>query len=204
MILTHEDADHIGGALTVLESVPVASLSSSLPAAHALNTLVAGARRCYAGAAWEWDGVRFELVHPPQDEALRRNNQSCVLRIASGGGAMLLTGDIERSAESMLVERGGSLLKADVLLVPHHGSRTSSSEEFIAAVAPRWAVVPAGYRSRFGHPSAEVLERYRAAGASILRTDRDGAVFVRLGRERVEAGGERLRAPRYWRRMPAV
>ena len=202
MILTHEDMDHIGGALTVLESVEVASLSSSLPPAHALNTLVAGPRRCLAGAAWEWDGVRFELVHPPSTgERLRRNNQSCVLRIASGGGAMLLTGDIERLAELSLLDKN---VKADVLLVPHHGSGTSSSREFIAAVAPRWAVVPAGYRSRFGHPSAEVLERYRSAGAAILRTDLDGAVLVRLGRDAVEASGERLREPRYWRRMPPV
>jgi competence protein ComEC len=205
MILTHEDADHIGGALTVLESVEVARLASSLPAGHALNTLVEGPRRCIAGTAWEWDGVRFELVHPPgRHESLRRNDQSCVLRVASTGGAMLLTGDIERSAESTLVEHGTDFLKADVLLVPHHGSRSSSSREFIAAVAPRWAVVTAGYRSRFGHPSAEVLERYRAAGVSILRTDLDGAVFVRLGPGAVEASGERLRAPRYWRRMPPV
>jgi competence protein ComEC len=149
--------------------------------------------------------VRFEIVHPPgRQESLRRNDQSCVLRVASAGGAMLLTGDIERSAESTLVERGMDSLKADVLLVPHHGSRSSSSGEFIAAVAPRWAVVTAGYRSRFGHPSAEVLERYRAAGVTILRTDFDGAVFVRLGPGAVEALGERLRAPRYWRRMPPV
>jgi competence protein ComEC len=205
MILTHEDADHIGGALTVLESIEVARLASSLPAGHALNTLVEGAHRCAAGTAWEWDGVRFELLHPPvRHESLRRNDQSCVLRVASAGGAMLLTGDIERSAESRLVERGASFLKADVLLVPHHGSRSSSSREFIAAVAPRWAVVTAGYRSRFGHPSAEVLERYRDAGVSVLRTDLHGAVFVRLGPGAVEALGERLRAPRYWRRMPPV
>jgi competence protein ComEC len=202
MILTHEDMDHIGGALTVLESIEVASLSSSLSPEHALNTLVAGPRRCLAGTAWEWDGVRFELVHPPStDERLRRNDQSCVLRIASAGGAMLLTGDIQRLGELSLLDKN---VKADVLLVPHHGSRTSSSREFIAAVAPRWAVVPAGYRSRFGHPSTEVLERYRAAGVSILRTDLDGAVFVRLGRDAVEAGGERLREPRYWRRVPRV
>jgi len=203
MILTHEDADHIGGALTVLESVEVASLASSLPAGHALNTLVAAPRRCSAGMQWEWDGVRFELLHPPPGaEQLRRNNQSCVLRVASSGGAMLLTGDIEQSAESALIGSGGHFLKADVMLVPHHGSRSSSSAEFIAAVAPRWAVVPAGYRSRFGHPSAEVLGRYRAAGAAVLRTDLDGAVSVRLGRNRIEVRGERLRDPRYWRRAP--
>ena len=205
MILTHEDADHIGGALTVLESVEVARLASSLPAGHALNTLVEGPRRCVAGTAWEWDGVRFELVHPPgRHESLRRNDQSCVLRVASAGGAMLLTGDIERSAESTLVERGRDSLKADVLLVPHHGSRSSSSREFIAAVAPRWAIVPAGYRNRFGHPAREVLERYARAGVTVLRTDRDGAVSAVLNGHAPRVSTERSRAPRYWRRTPPV
>ena len=109
---------------------------------------------------------------------------------------MLLTGDIERAAESILVQA-----RADVLLVPHHGSRTSSTEEFIAAVAPRWAVVAAGYRNRFGHPAREVLERYERAGVRVLRTDRDGAVSVFLRRDSVELRGERLGRPRYWRRV---
>jgi competence protein ComEC len=87
-----------------------------------------------------------------------------------------------------------------VLLVPHHGSRTSSSAEFIAAVAPRWSVVPAGYRNRFGHPARDVLERYAAAGVRVLRTDRDGAVRVVLKAGSVGVEAERLRVPRYWRR----
>jgi competence protein ComEC len=126
-----------------------------------------------------------------------------VLRIASEGGSMLLTGDIERSAEKSLVETTKSV-KSDVLLVPHHGSRTSSTPDFIAAVAPRWAVVPVGYRSRFGHPSGEVLERYRAAGAHILRTDLDGAVQVRLMNKDVQVDTGRTRMPRYWRTPPPV
>jgi competence protein ComEC len=198
MVVSHEDLDHLGGALTVLETFQVRALESSLPTAHALHTLVPESRRCAAGRAWEWDGVRFEFLHPqPRWESARRNNQSCVLRVAAGGRAMLLTGDIERAAEAVLVREN---LKADVLLVPHHGSRTSSSEGFIAAVAPRWAVVPAGYRNRFGHPARDVLERYAAAGVRVLRTDRDGAVRVVLKRDAVGVEGERLRAPRYWRR----
>ena len=109
-----------------------------------------------------------------------------MLRVEAGGASVLLTGDIERAAEAALI-RGNP--RSDVLLVPHHGSRTSSSEEFIAAVAPRWAVVPAGYRNRFGHPAREVLERYSRAGVGILRTDVDGAVHVVLKPQliRVEA-----------------
>ena len=91
--------------------------------------------------------------------------------------------------------------QTDVLLVPHHGSRTSSTEEFIAALAPRWAVVPAGYRNRFGHPARDVLERYERAGVGVLRTDRDGAVSVLLKKDSLQVRGERLGRPRYWRRV---
>ena len=199
LVLTHEDMDHLGGALTVVESLEVDALSSSLPPGHALNALVGRAARCAAGTSWEWDGVRFSFLHPPPGwEASRRNNQSCVLRVDAGGGSMLLTGDIERAAEAGLASL---MRRTDVLLVPHHGSRTSSSEEFIAALAPRWAVVPAGYRNRFGHPAREVLERYAKAGVPVLRTDRDGALSIRLGRHSVEVIGERARRPRYWRRV---
>src|SRR5260221_375469 len=106
------------------------------------------------------------------------------------------------AAEGVLVKSAKSL-RADVLVVPHHGSRTSSTAEFIGAVAPRWAVVPVGYRSRFGHPNGEVLGRYRAAGAAVLRTDRDGAVQVRLTREGVQVTTERSTVPRYWRAAPS-
>jgi competence protein ComEC len=202
MVLTHEDADHIGGALTVLESVEVHGLVSSLPPAHPLNTLVAAPARCAAGTRWEWDGVLFEFLHPgPGALRARRNDLSCVLRVSANGGSILLTGDIERSAEAQIIERRP---KADVMLVPHHGSRTSSSAEFIAAVAPRWAVVTAGYRSRFGHPSGEVLARYRAAGVRVMRTDLDGAVHVLLEMHGPRVIGERQARRRYWRQVPPV
>ena len=204
MVLTHEDLDHIGGALTVLESVEVDALASSLPDRHPLNALAGTTRRCAAGSAWQWDGVNFEFLHPdPEIKAVRRNDLSCVLRVTTEGGSMLLTGDIERQAENALIQKTKSL-RADVLLVPHHGSRTSSTPEFIAAVAPRWAVVPVGYRSRFGHPSGEVLERYRAEGAHILRTDLDGAVQIRLMNKGIQVNTERHSTPRYWRAPPPV
>src|SRR5688572_32020897 len=196
LVVSHEDMDHLGGVLTVLETLEVHALASSLPRAHPIHSLVAAPARCAAGARWEWDGVRFEFLHPPSGwENVRRNNQSCVLRIEAAGAAMLLTGDIERAAESALA---GEALRSDVLLVPHHGSRTSSSDEFIAAVAPRWAVVPAGYRNRFGHPAREVLARYEGAGVRLLRTDLDGAVSVILGQE-LQVAAERARHRRYWR-----
>jgi competence protein ComEC len=199
LVLSHEDVDHVGGALTVLEALEVQALASSLARTHALNSLVAAPGRCAAGRSWEWDGVRFAFLHPqPGWETARRNNQSCVLRVEAGGASMLLTGDIERAAEFALIQGNP---RSDVLLVPHHGSRTSSSEELIAAVAPRWAVVPAGYRNRFGHPARDVLERYARAGVPVLRTDMDGAVHVVLKPNLVRVEAERRLRPRYWRRV---
>jgi competence protein ComEC len=195
LVLSHEDADHIGGALTILETFEVGALHSSLPSPHPLNALAA-ARRCVAGQAWTWDGVRFEFLHPAAGRSYKRNDGSCVLRIASANGTMLLTGDIERTAEAVLLSTFENL-KADILLVPHHGSRTSSTAPFIAAVAPRWAIVTAGYRNRFGHPNAEVLERYARAGARVARTDLEGAVSVSLGNE-LSVATERARRARYW------
>ena len=198
MVLTHEAADHLGGALTVLEAFEVDALASSLAPGHALHALAAAPRRCRAGERWQWDGVRFEFLHPPASlPSGRRNNQSCVLRISTAGGSMLLTGDIERPVEEQFVH-AGKLAATDVVLVPHHGSRSSSSPQFIAALEPRWAIVPAGYRNRFGHPAAEVLERYRAAGVELLRTDLAGAVSVQLNANEVQVGAERRRRGRYW------
>jgi competence protein ComEC len=121
-----------------------------------------------------------------------------VLRISNARGAVLLTGDIERAAEAELLNTQRSRLRADALLVPHHGSRTSSTLAFIQAAAPRWAIVAAGYRNRFRHPNAEVLERYRAAGSAIARTDLEGALTVMLSEQGVMLEAERRRRQRYW------
>jgi competence protein ComEC len=193
LVLSHEDSDHIGGALSVLEALPVAAMASSLADGHPLRGMVPAPRGCAAGESWTWDGVRFEFLN--SIDHAKRNDRSCVLRMAAAGGAVLLTGDIERAGERALL---GSELRSDVLLVPHHGSRTSSTPEFIAAVAPRWAVFAAGYRNRFGHPSGEVVERYERAGARIARTDRDGAVRIVLTDSAVAVDGERHRRGRYW------
>jgi competence protein ComEC len=193
LVLSHEDSDHIGGALSVLEAMEVEALASSLGVGHPLRGMVAAPRACGAGESWTWDGVRFEFLNAVHHA--RRNDRSCVLRIATKDAAVLLTGDIERAGENALLSSG---LKSDVLLVPHHGSRTSSTPQFVAAVAPRWAVIAAGYRNRFGHPHGEVLERYRAARAEVLRTDRDGAVSFLLAESGISVVSERSRRGRYW------
>jgi len=151
--------------------------------------------------AWEWDGVRLEMLHPAAGlAARRRNDESCVLRVSAGGVSMLLTGDIERGGEIELLRTAA--LRADALLVPHHGSRTSSTAEFLAAVQPRLALVAVGYRSRFGHPHEEVLGRYAAAGIELLRTDRDGALTLRLAPGAIGIEAERARRARYWHVPP--
>lgn len=196
LVLSHQDNDHIGGALSVLESVRVRALASSLREGHPLQPLAASARRCLRAERWEWDGVRFEFLHPERGAPAGGNDASCVLRILAGGHSLLVTGDIERAAELEL--RAHAQVKSDVVIVPHHGSRTSSSPELVAAVAPRWAVVPVGYRSRFGHPHPQVLERYRAAGAEVARTDLDGAIELRFSHDGMRIEGLRRARGRYW------
>ena len=201
MIVSHKDADHSGGAASVLENFEVATMLSSLAAGDPLQGLVPSSQACAAGHGWTWDGVRFEILHPKGAGARARktNDLSCVLKVSAGSRSMLLTGDIEKPAELELLKRDPDKLAADVLLVPHHGSRTSSSAEFLAAVRPSAAVVPVGYRNRFGHPKADVMQRLNAG---IHRTDLYGAVTVRLSGPELRIEGERQRRRRYWHDAP--
>jgi competence protein ComEC len=203
MVVTHDDNDHAGGAASVLSGLPVATLYASLPETHAAWRAASGYRLpCSAGQRWDWDGVRFELLHPTAAsyaiDAVKANDRSCVLKLSTAQGTVLLTGDIEARSEEELLERAGNELRADVLVVPHHSSRTSSTEAFISAVQPRWVVFPVGYRNRFAHPSEAVVERYRASGAHMLRTDSAGAVLVRLDGDRVSVQSHRELRRRYW------
>jgi competence protein ComEC len=199
LVLSHRDLDHTGGTAAVLRMQPAAALLSSLEDTHPLQAL-RRATRCAAGQSWAWDGVRFEMLHPQPDDyamAQRSNAMSCVLRIADANGSVLLAGDIEKPQEAALVEQAGRL-RADVLLVPHHGSRTSSTEAFLEAVAPRAALVQAGYRNRFGHPAADVVARYGARGIALYLSAVCGAAHWRSGQPGV-VQCERARDPRYWR-----
>ncbi len=198
LMLSHGDIDHIGGAASLMAGLPVHAVSSSLDPAHPLLQGPVTAQRCLAGQAWAWDGVRFEVLHPgPEGFAgtTRTNALSCVLRIQGASGSALLTGDIEAAQEAALVQRLGPALATSLLLVPHHGSRTSSTPAFIDAVAPRLALVQAAYRSRYGHPAPEVLARYHAQGVAVVRSDTCGAFLWSPG-----SMGEctRLARARYW------
>lgn len=213
LVLSHGDTDHVGGAASVLAGVPVLASLSTLPATHALRgtggqatataTLPAH-QPCRTGASWQWDGVRFEVLHPDAaalDDARRSpNSLSCVLAITDASGRRaLLTGDLEAAQEAELVGRVGPALRSEVLLVPHHGSRTSSSEAFLHAVAPHVAVVQAAYRSRFGHPAPQVVQRYAERGIHLVRTDHCGAWLWHDGTHACT----RTVSRRYWHWSPA-
>ncbi len=207
-ILTHDDADHTGGAHSVLQAMPVGWLMSTLPDADPLRFLADTDLECRAGLEWEWDGVHFQVLHPDRVtfglRNIKDNDRSCVLKIATGAGSIMLPSDIESRSEETLLQRNRDALKADVLVVPHQGSRTSSTPAFVAAVAPRAAIFPAGYRNRFGHPHQDVVELYREAGRALYRTDHDGAVVVDLpARGSVQLQRYRDVYRRYWHDAPA-
>jgi competence protein ComEC len=205
MVISHSDADHTGGALALLAELKVGWLASSLNDGHPAARAAPRHLHCIAGQHWEWDGVRFEMLHPGPASygipGLKANARSCVLRISSGNGSgrrsVLLAGDIEAAQEAALVAGDASRLQADVLLAPHHGSGTSSTPAFLQAVQPSVGIFQVGWRNRYRHPKKEVYERYGALGIERLRTDLDGAMTL-------DAGGpvaiERYRAAhaRYW------
>ena len=164
------------------------------------------------GDRWHWDGVDFEVIHPAKDAysvtGAKTNNLGCVLKITAPGGSILMTADIEKQAENELLTRfkdEPAVLKSDVLVVPHHGSRTSSTDAFIDAVAPTMALVPVGYRSRFRHPNSAVMDRYAARTIPIYRTDLLGAITLKFAQD---ADGKptmstfRQERQRYWIDQP--
>ncbi|MFO1412525.1 MAG: DNA internalization-related competence protein ComEC/Rec2 [Burkholderiales bacterium] len=210
LVVSHQDLDHSGGALSLMQATPVGWFASSLPAAHPVvqrAQLVGTAMACMAGQSWSWDGVRFRVLHPTPveyaDAHAKTNDRSCVVRIESDHGSALLTGDIEARSEAVLVRTAADALRADVLLVPHHGSRTSSTLPFIRAVAPAIAIVPAGYRNRFGHPRADIVARYKLYDIPVVRTDLMGAIVVTFdGMHPLAAQGARALHARYWRDGP--
>ena len=203
MVITHDDNDHAGGAASVLSGLPVGLLYSSLSTGHpALQVAPPYSLPCAAGQGWDWDGVRFDMLHPTaasyDDADVKTNDRSCVLKLSTAHGSVLLTGDIEARSEMELLARAPDKLRAEVLVVPHHSSRTSSTEDFIAAVQPRWSVLPVGYRNRFGHPKEDVVQRYRASATQLLRTDNAGAVLVRLEGGGISVQPYRGLRRRYW------
>ncbi len=211
LVLSHRDSDHIGGAQALLSGVTVRSSLSSLEPGHPLVPRLPRHSRCSAGQQWWWDGVHFEVLHPMPGElapALKPNALSCVIRVSDRHGPrLLLTGDIEAAQEAELVARLGQTgLQTPLLMLPHHGSATSSSELFLDAVAPGVGMAQAAYRSRFGHPAPVVQQRLAQRGTHLVRSDTCGAwQWPQAQRpETLEAATfdpgfcERVRHRRYW------
>ena len=195
LMISHGDNDHAGGAQTVAEAFPQARRLAGEPARMRVPM-----QQCAAGQAWQWDGVRFRVLSPAPGGGDRDNDSSCVLLVEGRGGRVLLPGDISSKAEPAVAAAVGTG-PPPVLVVPHHGSKTSSGAAFIAALRPSLALVSAGWRNRFGHPRAEVLARYAEAGVPLFNTAVEGAVEVEFpadGTPRRQPGWRRQQ-PRYWR-----
>jgi competence protein ComEC len=193
LIVSHSDIDHAGGVETLLAGVAVGSVLGG----ELLN--VPGAGLCAAGEGWKDDAIRYSIIHPPQHADYAGNDASCVLLIEIGEQRVLFTGDIEKAAESDLV-RAGSLSAVDIVVVPHHGSRTSSSAAFVAALRPSVAIVSAGFGNRWGFPKDDVVSRWRAVGADVLTTAESGAISMRLCRQGglVSLTRQRISQRRIW------
>jgi competence protein ComEC len=207
VMLSHRDIDHSGGIKSVLGMHPKAKFISSIEGTHELQA-IRPVQRCVAGQRWQWDGVEFTVLHPSASDyesSQKSNAMSCVLRISTRHASVLLAGDVELAQEARLVldqqsnglKSQSDVLKSTVLLVPHHGSKTSSSAAFLDAVQPQLAVVQAGYRNRFGHPAASVMERYKERNIKVIDTAHCGALLWGSSVPN-ETRCQREIAKRYW------
>ncbi len=199
IIISHNDQDHSGGLYSVIEDFKRIPVLSGTPAAlrQGFPELLS-VRDCHVIKPWYWDGVRFEFLMTEQDQDVSDNNSSCVLRISVNNKHILLTGDIEASQERLLVSRYLEKLKANVLLAPHHGSLSSSTDEFIQAVSAEHVIFSTGYLNHWGFPKDEIVGRYRKTGANLYRTDRDGAIQITCDSNQCRVEKFRQLYPHIW------
>ena len=175
LVISHGDSDHTGGLGSLLAEVSVGRILANGPI---------GGRRvsvCRDGQRWRWGDANFSVLHPALDAKGSDNNRSCILKVSLGDRSVLLPGDIEAEAEHELLKQHRRSLKADILVAPHHGSKTSSTASFIDAVAPDYVLFAAGYRNRYRFPAAAVLRAYRAGGAIPLLSAEEGAIRFGFG-----------------------
>lgn len=175
LIVSHADLDHSGGVDDIIAGIAVDEMLVGEPLPNAAMI----SRPCTAGTNWRWDGIDFQIIHPADTQPVDGNDASCVLIVAAGGYRLVLTGDIEKSVEYRLI-RNGAVPRATVVVVPHHGSRTSSTSPFVRALSPSIAIVSAGFDNRWGFPKAEVVARWESAGAKVLETATSGAIALRM------------------------
>ena len=196
LIVSHGDNDHSGGAYAILQQVPVKQIySGASPQRWRHEKAIA----CQAGQSWQWDGVLFLMLHPSTGKLPGGNNNSCVLQVSVGQNTVLIPGDIEKQAEAELVVRYEDKLDSDLLIAPHHGSKTSSSLAFIERVSPEVVLVANGYRNRYRFPHHHVTQRYRDAGSVWFETAKKGGISITMtpqGLTKPVFWREKLR--RYW------
>lgn len=201
LVLSHHDLDHTGGAPAILSQWPVSSLWASWSVQFP-GLVLPPTQPCHAGLTWQWDGVQFEWLWPQPDWQFSQDNErSCVLKVSGAGLSVLITGDIGLRSESALLESSSKQLAADVLILGHHGSKSSSGTAWLDAVQPQLAVATVGYRNRFHHPHPTVLERLSARGVHVYRSDTGGALQLRSDAisSPLVLQEQRVMAPRYWR-----
>jgi competence protein ComEC len=191
-VVSHGDNDHAGGWPAVSRAFPVRTMLAPE------GSPTQGTGHCQAGQSWEWDGVRFRVLHPTKWFPYLDNESSCVIRIETAHGNVLLTGDMGEVIEQALLRRARKELRNDVVLVPHHGSAGSSSPGFIQATGASLALVSSGAGNRFGHPKPVVVRRWCDAGAEVVDTARSGAVRVWLGADGLQLQERRMSWPRLW------
>lgn len=195
LVVSHGDHDHAGGSAAVINVLPPASVL--MPPGLTLAAAGAAAT-CEAGQVWQWDGVRFEFLHPPPDFPYLGNESSCVLRVQGRYGAALLSGDIGEVIEQRLLKQVPAKLSADVVVVAHHGSGGSSSAGFVRAAGARLALISNGHGNRFGHPRGDVVARWQRSGAEVLATADSGMLQVWLHEEGVQLRERRIWRSRLW------
>ena len=192
LIVSHDDQDHAGGAELLQRELRV-ERTMTAPGSRLRSDTI-----CRRGDSWDWDGITFRVLHPPPGFAGSDNDRSCALTVTGPGGTALLLADPEAAAETALVARG---IAADVVLLPHHGSRSSSSPELVSAASARLGIASAGFGNRWGMPDAGVVARWRAAGTTILDSAEEGAIRVRFPATPgpLDVSSERRDRPRWWR-----
>ncbi len=202
LVISHADSDHSGGVLSVIKAIDVKTVASSLEAAHQLQLQFPNHTRCSSGTIWEWDNVQFEWLHPSiaayDKVTSKTNDRSCVLKITSPHGSVLLPSDIGFKEEYALLNHFPEKLPATVLIAPHHGSNSSSSTAFIQTVNPKLTIFPAGYQNRYGHPHPDVLMRYLNEDIPLFRSDIQGAILIRFTDNHYTVDYWRALRKRYW------
>ena len=194
LVISHGDNDHIGGADALMHALPISAIQTSEP--DLLSSPVT--QNCLAGTTWEWDKVHFTFLYPEVGNFGNGNNSSCVLLIESNRRRILLTGDIEKEAENNLLSRSPAQLAANILVAPHHGSKTSGQRAFVQAVHPDYVLYATGFRNRYRFPHARVVKAYEEVGSVQLNTAESGAIMFKLGMNNLQVELYRKTHKHYW------